>query len=206
MARETIEDLKKQIADLKRQLQESYQREQAADERLNKLIEAEEERFRHTPLYKQMEREISVNKSAAGTYKHRMEQEESKNSKLREQLAASNGDTDEIKALQAENEALKKKNARGAGRKPSAQRKEAIRQLDIMLAAGKSETEIAEQLGISMRTLYRYKKELEVIRQLAAGKSDTEIITQLEISQKMLERYKKELKTGKWQKLINDII
>jgi hypothetical protein len=161
MAKETIGDLKKQIADLKRQLQQSYQREQAADERLNKLIEAEEERFRHTPLYRQMERDIAVNKSAADTYKHRIKQEEAKNEKLREQLAASNGDTDKIKALQTENEELKKKNARGAGRKPSEDRKEAIRQLETMLAAGKNDTEIAKQLGISMRTLYRYKKELK---------------------------------------------
>lgn len=69
-----------------------------------------------------------------------------------------------IKLLEEENQLLKEKtkhNARGAGRKPSSNRSDAIRQLNELICLGYNEKEIIEKLGISRTTFFRYKKELK---------------------------------------------
>ena len=69
-----------------------------------------------------------------------------------------------IKLLEEENQLLKEKtkhNARGAGRKPSSTRADAIRQLNELICLGYNEKEIIEKLGISRTTFFRYKKELK---------------------------------------------
>lgn len=107
--------------------------------------------------------------------------------KLQEQLAAvhcdsgkQNGfhelikDTDsesEIFCLQKQLEDLKEKyhklkndtyvhNARGAGRKPSQKRLNAIKQVKMLLDSGYSDQEIINRLEISRATFYRYKKSI----------------------------------------------
>lgn len=54
----------------------------------------------------------------------------------------------------------KKYNARGAGRKPSSERKETIRKMYSMYLLGMTEDEIMCELNISRSTYFRYKKEL----------------------------------------------
>lgn len=49
-------------------------------------------------------------------------------------------------------------NARGAGRKPSKERLNAISQVKSLLESGYSDQNIMSQLGISRATFYRYKK------------------------------------------------
>lgn len=51
-------------------------------------------------------------------------------------------------------------NARGAGRKPSKERLNAISQVKSLLDSGCSDQDIMNQLGISRATFYRYKKSI----------------------------------------------
>lgn len=53
-----------------------------------------------------------------------------------------------------------KRNARGAGRKPSQKRLDAIEQVKSLLESGCSDQDIMHNLGISRATFYRYKKNL----------------------------------------------
>lgn len=71
---------------------------------------------------------------------------------------------EEIEKLHQENQKLKnekKHNARGAGRKPSQERINAIKKVKQLLEAGTSEHEIMNKLGISKATFYRYKKSIK---------------------------------------------
>lgn len=71
---------------------------------------------------------------------------------------------EEIEKLYQENQKLKnekKHNARGAGRKPSQERINAIKKAKQLLEAGSSEYEIMNKLGISKATFYRYKKSIK---------------------------------------------
>ena len=54
-----------------------------------------------------------------------------------------------------------KHNERGAGRKPSQERLNAIEQMRVLLESGVSEQNIMKQLGISRATFYRYKRSLK---------------------------------------------
>ena len=70
---------------------------------------------------------------------------------------------EQIKLLEEENQQLKRKighNARGAGRKPSKKRSDAIQQLKELIRLGYSEKEIMEKLQISRPTFFRYKKSI----------------------------------------------
>ena len=70
---------------------------------------------------------------------------------------------EQIKALKQENEKLKsakKHNARGAGRKPSKNRIDAIAKVKELLQEGYSDADIIKCLGISIATYYRYKREV----------------------------------------------
>ena len=70
---------------------------------------------------------------------------------------------EQIKLLEEENQQLKRKighNARGAGRKPSKKRSNAIQQLKELIRLGYSEKEIMEKLQISRPTFFRYKKSI----------------------------------------------
>lgn len=49
-------------------------------------------------------------------------------------------------------------NARGAGRRPSKDRADAVKRCRALSAQGKSRTEIQDILGISSATFYRYKR------------------------------------------------
>ena len=51
-------------------------------------------------------------------------------------------------------------NARGAGRKPSQERLNAIKKVSILLESGCSDQDIMDNLGISRATFYRYKKSI----------------------------------------------
>lgn len=53
-----------------------------------------------------------------------------------------------------------KHNERGAGRKPSQERLNAIEQMKTLLKSGISEQDIMNTLGISRATFYRYKKSI----------------------------------------------
>lgn len=69
----------------------------------------------------------------------------------------------ELEKLKSENQKLKsekKHNARGAGRKPSQERINAIKEVQQLLESGTSEHEIQKQLGISRSTFYRYKRNI----------------------------------------------
>lgn len=69
----------------------------------------------------------------------------------------------QIKAFKYENIELKKDyqhNARGAGRKPSNERKRSIERLRNLLGEGKNVDEIMEIMGISQATYYRYKRDI----------------------------------------------
>lgn len=65
-----------------------------------------------------------------------------------------------IAELKAELEKLQKHNARGAGRKPSKSRMDAVKKVKSMLDAGISDVEIMEKLQISRATFYRYKRSI----------------------------------------------
>lgn len=70
---------------------------------------------------------------------------------------------EQINLLKQENQKLiidTKHNARGAGRKPSKERIDAIAQMQRLLKSGVSEQDIMLQLGISKPTFYRYKKSI----------------------------------------------
>ena len=70
----------------------------------------------------------------------------------------------EINLLKAENERLKNKmkhNARGAGRKPSQERLNAVSQVKSLLDSGCNDQDIIDGLGISRATFYRYKKSIK---------------------------------------------
>lgn len=51
-------------------------------------------------------------------------------------------------------------NARGAGRKPSQERLDAIGQVESLLESGYNDQDIMNRLGISRATFYRYKKSI----------------------------------------------
>lgn len=51
-------------------------------------------------------------------------------------------------------------NSRGAGRKPSQDRLDAIEQVRVLLHSGYSDPDIMKRLGISRATFYRYKKSI----------------------------------------------
>lgn len=107
--------------------------------------------------------------------------------KLQEQLSAVHSDSgkwndfhelikdtdseSEIFCLQKQLEDLKEKyqklkddtivhNARGAGRKPSKERLNAISQVKLLLESGCNDQDVINQLGISRATFYRYKKSI----------------------------------------------
>ncbi len=91
------------------------------------------------------------------------------NKNLKEQIENFNKNNsnhlqEEIEKLHQENQKLKnekKHNARGAGRKPSQERINAIEEVQRLLATGTSENEIMNKLGISKATFYRYKKSIK---------------------------------------------
>lgn len=69
----------------------------------------------------------------------------------------------QIEELQQENMELKSKtkhNARGAGRKPSQERINAITQVKALMDKGISDKDIQQKLGISKATFYRYKRDI----------------------------------------------
>lgn len=141
-------ELKREKLKLEMQLDEQ-------EEKYQKLINEKEELERN--LYEQFQNFhdlISENESL----KRELE-------KLKSDSDKDNSDhlQEEIEKLHQENQKLKnekKHNARGAGRKPSQERLNAIEQVKKLLEAGASEQEIKEQLGISKATFYRYKRNI----------------------------------------------
>lgn len=63
-------------------------------------------------------------------------------------------------AVQQSEQPKHKHNERGAGRKPSQERLDAIEQMRILLESGMNEQDIMDKLGISRATFYRYKKSI----------------------------------------------
>lgn len=72
----------------------------------------------------------------------------------------------QIKELEEKYQKLKNDtnihNVRGAGRKPSKERLNAISQVKSLLESGCSDQDIMNQLGISRATFYRYKKNIKI--------------------------------------------
>jgi hypothetical protein len=75
-----------------------------------------------------------------------------------------NNDTEDLRQvmeLRKKLEELTKHNARGAGRKPSQSRIDAMEKVKSMLDTGISDAEIMEKLHISRATFYRYKRSIK---------------------------------------------
>lgn len=140
-----------------------------------KLQDSGDELFKQSPEYVKMNADLISYKDAYKTVKRSLEREREIKQKLQiriEELETKcqklNNDT--FSDLQKENELLKAEledlrakiqhNARGAGRKPSPERKEAIKQVQILLDAGASDKEIMEKMQISRATFYRYKRSI----------------------------------------------
>lgn len=62
--------------------------------------------------------------------------------------------------IQQQEQSKPKHNERGAGRKPSQERLNAIDQMQTLIRSGISEQDIMNKLGISRATFYRYKKSI----------------------------------------------
>lgn len=62
--------------------------------------------------------------------------------------------------IQQQKQSKPKHNERGAGRKPSQERLNAIDQMQTLIKSGISEQDIMNKLGISRATFYRYKKSI----------------------------------------------
>lgn len=67
---------------------------------------------------------------------------------------------DTCEPIQQQEQHKPKHNERGAGRKPSQERLNAIEQMQELLESGMSEQDIMNKLGISRATFYRYKKSI----------------------------------------------
>lgn len=67
---------------------------------------------------------------------------------------------DTCRPIQQQEQHKPKHNERGAGRKPSQERLNAIEQMQALLKSGMSEQDIMNKLGISRATFYRYKKNI----------------------------------------------
>lgn len=67
---------------------------------------------------------------------------------------------DTYRPIQQQEQQKPKHNERGAGRKPSPERLNAIEQMQALLKSGMSEQDIMNKLGISRATFYRYKKSI----------------------------------------------
>lgn len=67
---------------------------------------------------------------------------------------------DTCRPIQQQEQHKPKHNERGAGRKPSQERLNAIEQMQALLKSGMSEQDIMNKLGISRATFYRYKKSI----------------------------------------------
>ena len=65
---------------------------------------------------------------------------------------------DTCEPIQQQEQHKPKHNERGAGRKPSQERLNAIEQMQMLLKSGMNEQDIMNKLGISRATFYRYKK------------------------------------------------
>lgn len=141
-------ELKREKLKLEMQLDEQ-------EEKYQKLIDEKEELERN--LHEQFQNFhdlISENESL----KRELE-------KLKGDFGKDNSDhlQKEIEKLHQENQKLKnekKHNARGAGRKPSQERINAIEEVRQLLESGTSEHEIMSKLGISKATFYRYKRNI----------------------------------------------
>lgn len=68
--------------------------------------------------------------------------------------------TDTYEPIQQQEQHKPKHNERGAGRKPSQERLNAIEQMQELLKSGMNEQDIMNKLGISRATFYRYKKNI----------------------------------------------
>lgn len=68
--------------------------------------------------------------------------------------------TDTYEPIQQQEQHKPKHNERGAGRKPSQERLNAIEQMQALLESGMNEQDIMNKLGISRATFYRYKKSI----------------------------------------------
>lgn len=81
--------------------------------------------------------------------------------KLQSQLQENNKlIIDTCEPIQQQEQHKPKHNERGAGRKPSQERLNAIEQMQTLLKSGMSEQDVMTQLGISRATFYRYKKSI----------------------------------------------
>lgn len=169
------------MAETKKQMQARYeqllkQERDNYDQLLKKygqLQEAGDELFKKSPEYARMAADLLLYKDSYETVKRSLEREREIKQKLQNRLRELeakcqelNNDTScknnhENEILKAELEDLRAKtqhNARGAGRKPSAERAEAVKQVQQLLDAGASEQEIMKKMQISRATFYRYKR------------------------------------------------
>ena len=164
------------MAETKKQMQERYEklleheRNVYADllGKYSNLQDSGDELFRQTAEYKQMSADLLAYKEANAALEKKLKREKEIKAKLQDRLAEAErkyqeliSDTknkhEELKELQEKT----KHNARGAGRKPSEKRLEAIQKVKSLLDAGIDDEEIMQQLNISRATFFRYKRSIK---------------------------------------------
>lgn len=152
---EYIRDLKEDVEKMREQyhkLTDDTEYKELKREKLKLEMDLDEKDNKYNELEEKYQQLIDENESLKKEVEQLKSDSDKDNSDLQEK----------IEKLQQENQRLKneKHNARGAGRKPSQERLNAIEQVKKLLEAGASEQEIKKQLGISKATFYRYKRNI----------------------------------------------
>lgn len=153
------------MAETKKQMQERYEqlleqeRNAYADllEKYSTLQDSGDELFKQTPEYKKMFADLLAYKEAHAALEKKLEREKAIKEKLQNRIEDLEAKYQE---LISDTKEKTKHNARGAGRKPSTERLEAIQKVKSLLDAGTDDEDIMKQLNISRATFYRYKRSI----------------------------------------------
>ena len=150
MARKTIKGLEEIISDLEKRLDEQYKINMELHNQISQMKEVEDDKFEHSPLYRQMDKEIEQLKAIIRLNEI--------NIKSKEETIKKQSDT--IQKLLKDNEELKRnnvqkiKNERGAGRKErfTEEEKATVKMLRLQ---NKSYRAIAKELNCSVATVHK---------------------------------------------------
>lgn len=118
---------------------------------------------------KELEQENAELKQAGRELKQAKKELERENGELKQAKKELRAQLDECQKLiddtdrwmQQIEQRKPKHNERGAGRKPSKERLDAIARMQVLLESGAGEQEIKKALGISRATFYRYKRSIK---------------------------------------------
>lgn len=160
------------MAETKKQMQERLERyEQLLEQerkayadlldKYGKLQNSGDDLFKQTPEYKQMSSDLLAYKDSSKTLERRLATEKKLKTKLQDRLAEAERKYQELISDTKELREKTKHNARGAGRKPSKERLQAIEEMRQLLDAGKDEQEIMNEMNIGRATFYRYKRSIK---------------------------------------------